>query len=359
MPPTMATAGGGSPAGGGLGWGGGGGGTIGGYLPFEGMGAAANMDFSGNPAALSASYANSYNAALGLNSANYRNILSGYQQTAGNLNAATQQVAGGYGALQEGVLGDLSNAGATQRQAINDTYAREQGSAMQSLINRGLGNTTIQQGVQRGLIYDREKANVSLAEQIANLKASYRSNLGLAGLQYQGQAALQNAAQSNQQLQWMNSVQAPYPDASAYAKLAEMYGASQQAEENRNLQRSLMGGGGQMMGGGYSGIRGSAFGPSWGSVTNPETPGGSFFPLNSLNLGGRLAGGYSGGGSSFMGDAWNSLSGAVAAAPSGGGNSFMGDAWSSIDQAANGYGGGGDWGGDDWSWADDESQWDW
>lgn len=345
----LTAVGGGAPAGLAPNWGGGGGGpTIGGYLPFEGMGAAANMDFSGNPAALSASYANAYNAALGLNSANYRNILSGYQQTAGNLNSATQAVAGGYGRLQTDVLNDLSIAGSTQRQAINDTYAQEQGAAMQKLINRGLGNTTIQQGVQRGLIFDREKANVALAEQIANLKASYRSNLGLAGLQYQGQAAMQNAAQANQQLQWMNTVQAPYPDASAYAKLAEMYGAAQQAEENRNLARSLQGGGSmQGMGGGYSGIRGSAFGPSWGRVVNPDPMGGfvgQSFLVPSMAAS-NLANGYSS--APEYGLAWGQ-----------GGD--WGDSLGQIDAdqlidptggQLQGY--------DDWSWADDESQWDW
>lgn len=269
----IAGGGGGSPAapamsayGGGGGWG------IGGGLNFGGMGAAAGMDFSGNPAALSASYASAYNAALGLNSQNYNNILAGYQQTAGNLNNATNQVAAGYGKLQTDVLNNLSLAGSTERQNINDRYAQEQGSALQSLVNRGLGNTTVQSAVQRGLIYDREKSNVNLAEQIANLKAGYQSNLGLAGLQYQGNAALQNTAQANQQLQWMNSVQAPYPDAGAYAKLAEMYGAAQQAEQNRQLQRDLAsqmsgaarGGGG----GGYSGYMGSPFGPSLGPVNS-------------------------------------------------------------------------------------------
>lgn len=329
--PTLATAGGGGAAapGAGLAWGAGGGGGgwgIGGGLNFAGMGAAANMDFSGNPAALSASYANAYNAALGLNSQNYQNILAGYQQTAGNLNAATQQIVGGYNDLQTGVLNDLSNAGATQRQAINDTYAKEQGAAMQQLINRGLGNTTIQQGVQRGLIYDREKANVSLAEQIANLKASYRSNLGLAGLNYQNQAALQNAAQANQQLQWMNSVQAPYPDAAAYSRLAEMWGAAQEAEKNRALMSQLqsgMGGGGQF-GGGYSGIRGSAFGPSWGRVVNPLA-GDSFAVPPNFGGGGWLGGGIGGG-----------YSDPVNVSPL---------AW----------GGGGDWGGEDYS--DPTGQW--
>lgn len=330
--PTLATAGGGgaAPGGGGLQWGSGGGGggwAIGGNLPFASMGAAANMDFSGNPAALSASYANAYNAALGLNSANYQNILAGYQQTAGNLNAATQQIVGGYNDLQTGVLNDLSNAGATQRQAINDNYAREQGAAMQQLINRGLGNTTIQQGVQRGLIFDREKANVSLAEQIANLKASYRSNLGLAGLSYQNQAAMQNAAQANQQLQWMNSVQAPYPDASAYSRLAEMWGAAQEAEKNRELMRSMGGGmANQQFGGGYSGIRGSAFGPSWGRVVNPDAygSGGGFFGnFTGISAAPSYSGGMSlgdiGQASAAFG-AWN--------APQS--NSFMGSAWDNL-----------------------------
>jgi hypothetical protein len=189
---------------------------------------------------------------------------------------------------------------------------------------------------------------VNLAEQIANLKAGYRSNLGMAGLQYQGNAALQNTAQANQQLQWMNSVQAPYPDAGAYAKLAEMYGASQQAEENRRLQRDLAsqmsgaarGGGG----GGYSGYMGSPFGPSLNPVTSyigPQQTGG---------LGGAGYSTYGGGFFDYTGGGGGGLGGAgldsIYSGASGGGLGWEGVQSTLGGASLGGYGGGGE---DDWS----------
>jgi hypothetical protein len=95
--------------------------------------------------------------------------------------------------------------------------------------------------VQRGISLDQSKAQTALANQIAQLYAGYQSNLGLAGLNYQNQAAMQNTALNSQQLGWMNSVNAGYPQAGMYAQLAQMYGQGQQGAADRAL---LMGGGG-------------------------------------------------------------------------------------------------------------------
>lgn len=256
--------------------------TIGGSLPFNNPG---TIDFSGNPSNLGADYASAYTSALNFNSQNYANVLAGYQATSAQQQAAEQQTQQGYGALQNQVMNTIQGITASQQQAISDSYAQQTGQNNQQLIDRGLGNTTIQQSTDRGLMLDKQKANVALANQQAQLTAGYQSNLGLAGLNYQNQSTLQNSAQNDQQLGWMNSVNAPYPNSGLYAQLAQQYGAAQQANANRSLQAQLasrmMGAAGQGGGGGGQAM-GSAFGPqpsyapqpapsysAFGSGTNP------------------------------------------------------------------------------------------
>src|SRR6185436_14194491 len=185
--------------------------NIGGNLPFSGGGK---------------DYASAYNAALQMNSTNYNNILAGFQQTAAQNQQVQQGIQAGYNRLEGDVLGGIQGIDLAQRQAISDQYARDRGKASQQLINRGLGNSTVQSAIDRGLIYDREKANVALTGQTQGINAQYRSQLGLAGLDYASRAAAANTAQANQQLQWMNSVNAAYPNASMYAQMAQMKGAS-------------------------------------------------------------------------------------------------------------------------------------
>jgi hypothetical protein len=201
---------------------------------------AASMDFSGNPAGLANSYASAYNSSLGMNQQNYNNILQGYQQTQAQQQAAQQGVQQGYGNLSGAVLGGIQGIGASRSQDIASDYARQSGAAAQSLISRGLGNTTIQDSVQRGLAFDKSRADTTLANQMAGLQAGYQSQLGLAGLGYAGQAAAQNTDQANRQLGWMNSVNAGYPDASLYARLAQMYGAGQVGAADRQQQQDAL-----------------------------------------------------------------------------------------------------------------------
>lgn len=199
---------------------------ISGDLPFSGGG----NPFSGDPAS---AYASAYNAALQMNAQNYANIMAGYQGLSQSQASQQNQIMAGYTNLQGQVLGDLSNAGASEKQAIIDQYVADRGQASQQLINRGLGNTTVRNSIDRGLMAQRDKANVALSEQIGNLLASYRSNLGLAGLNYQNQANMQNTNLGLSQLGFMNSVQAPYPDASPYVQMAML---------NAQAKRGLLGG---------------------------------------------------------------------------------------------------------------------
>lgn len=247
------------------------------------FGSAPAFDFSGNPASLGANYQNTYQNALNLNQQNYANILSGFQGTMAAQNQAQNQIQGGYGNLQASVLGGIQGIGASQSQAIADAYARQSGAEAQGLVSRGLGNTTVANSVQHGLMLDKQKADISLANQIAGLQAGYQSNIGLAGLNFGNQANMQNTALANQQLGWMNSVNAPYPNAGMYGQLAQQYGASQQQNRLFDALSAARGGGG-----GQRGIGIGSYVPAGGGFPQRNDFGGSV----SAALGGGGPGAY-------------------------------------------------------------------
>jgi hypothetical protein len=190
--------------------------AIKGDLPFSDVGG--NL-FYGDPAQ---QYKSAYTSALNLNKANYQNILKGYQDTMAEQKHQQDNVVRGYDFLSNSVVNKLYGANQSNIQDINDKYRYDQGRATNQLVNRGLGNTTVQQSVQRGLGYDRAKAVTDSENRFANTIAGYESQIGLARQNYRGGAVRDNTALAGQQLNWMNSIQSPYPDANAYMKIAEM-----------------------------------------------------------------------------------------------------------------------------------------
>lgn len=81
------------------------------------------------------------------------------------------------------VMGTLDNAGAAAGQEITDQYAAQRGNAQQSLLSRGLGNTTVRDSVERGLTYDESKSRVNLANQIAAQRAGYQTHFADLGVE--------------------------------------------------------------------------------------------------------------------------------------------------------------------------------
>jgi len=245
--------------------------NIGGALPFpSGGNAAAGMAAVGGGLGIPGlgqvanQYGQSYQAALQQNQAQYGNILKGYQQLMGNQVANQAPIQQGYADLSKNVLAGIQGVGASQKQAIQDAYAQQSGGLQQSMVNSGLGNTTVTGSMQRGVQLDSQKAQVALANQIAQLNAGYQSNLGLAGLNYQNQANMQNTALGAKQLDWMNSVNFGYPNAQDYNSLFGQAGQFQQMGQNRALQQRLMGIGpngmpqGMGQGGGSAGVMASS-----------------------------------------------------------------------------------------------------
>ncbi len=141
-----------------------------------------------------------YNAMLGNALKSYTAIYGGYSQAAQAQEAAQAQLRQGYQQLQGNVLGGLNNAGAHRSQEIADQYTALAGRQNQDLISRGLGNSTVASSVGRGLGYDQAKAQTQLSGQVADMKAQYLSQLGLAGLRQQGQDYENNTRLRMQQL---------------------------------------------------------------------------------------------------------------------------------------------------------------
>lgn len=220
--------------------------TAGGALPW-GSGGAGALN-STTPGGIAANYSSGYKDALEMNKTNYNNILSGFQGALKSQQAAQASIGSQYAGLTSSVLGGIQQIGNAQSQAISDRYRAESGKANQQLIDRGLGNTTVQSAVTRGNEYDREKAQNSNTEAMAGLRAQYGSQLGLADLAAQREGYQNNTGLLSHQLDWMNSVNAKYPDASMYSGLLQQAG-------QRGAQggpTNLSGGGGGTPGLGYS-----------------------------------------------------------------------------------------------------------
>jgi len=144
-----------------------------------------------------------YNQTLGLNQANYSNILGAYGQGQQNLSATLPGIYGGYGQLGGQVAETLGYGGtpwgvaAPAAQAIARTFAQEQGQTTQGMINAGLGNTTVLPNLQNQNAMMAEQAYGGLGAQLAQTYAGYEANIGMAGLG----ARMQGLGMQNQMTQ--------------------------------------------------------------------------------------------------------------------------------------------------------------
>ena len=248
---------------------------IGGALPFSGGGS---------------SYQEAYNNALAMNSKNYSNIMAGYNQTMANQGGVQQGLNAGYKNLAGDVQNTIQGVDASQRQAITDQYAAARGQSTQDLTNRGLGNTTVASSVNRGLGFDEAKSNIALSNQMAQLQAGYKSQLGLAGLNYGNQANMQNTNLAGRQLDFMNSVSARYPNAGEWNAMSQQAGAASRGGAGTTTNRNIDLTGRYGTGGGLVGSSTGQNSP--GMQPNLSSGSGFSSPLGSGSGGG---GGYGGG----------------------------------------------------------------
>lgn len=129
-----------------------------------------------------------YQDYLGQAQSQYSAVIAGYNQALSYQASTAASIQQGYNQLNQDVLGDLNRAGTTRSQEIADRYTGEAGRSMQGLVSRGLGNTTVQNAIGRGLTLDEQKAQNENMERVGGLRAQYRTQIGLSGLGYRGQA---------------------------------------------------------------------------------------------------------------------------------------------------------------------------
>lgn len=287
---------------------------IGGNLNFT-PGGNPLLGAAGGLPGLAMNYGASYNSALQANQTSYNNILQGYQTNMANMGQGLSSVGNQYGSLMGGIQNTLgANYGvpgvngawgiaAPAASAINKLYSAQTGqqfdaqgnptgtptggSIAQQLINSGLGKSTAMTDANRGAFADYGNAIGSLGANLAQTYAGYQANIGEAYLGQRNQATMALANEGDKQLNWMNSIQIPYPNASLYAQLYQQQGQASQAAAAQQQQMDIFrmglgrgggGGGGASVGaaprGGTYGSGGGGF-PSGGAGTSVGGPSGS------------------------------------------------------------------------------------
>lgn len=124
----------------------------------------------------------------------YQNVLSGMQQGYG---ALSQNVLGGYGSLLAQGMTNAANYGLTEQAKIQNAYLQQRSQQDQGLLDRGLGNTTIQNSVNTGLLQNEQLNLTNAREQAAGLRNQTLAQFGLP--LYGAEAQLGEAGLSAQQ----------------------------------------------------------------------------------------------------------------------------------------------------------------
>jgi hypothetical protein len=161
-------------------------------------------------------------------------LAQGYGGLAGELdrrNAALRgETMGGYADLLRSAMSETDRLGTTERQRIADQYAQATASGKQSLMSRGLGNTTVQDSLDRGLLADRSRAENDLAERVQSQRLGVLNAFGnplvQAGERLGTQGIGQYAGTIGQQL---GAQQAYGQQALAGQQALGLYGLGQQA----------------------------------------------------------------------------------------------------------------------------------
>jgi hypothetical protein len=194
-------------------------------------------------------------------------VIGGYNQQIADSRAASaqgySQLEADYGALTADALATrqrnmdrINQYGNSMRQDLDIANQQRLAKARQSAIQRGLGNTTIQDSLVRGQNFDNTRQQLALEDQLLQNRIATDSQLSGA---YQG--ALQTRAQglntqrninvdrdnalAQSQLGYIGGIQDDMQGfqnvANLYTSLWQMQNANQQAEANRRAQNSMYG----------------------------------------------------------------------------------------------------------------------
>lgn len=200
--------------------------------------ASSSGSYTGQNAHLLSLYVDQYNNAVGQQTANYNNILNAYGLTLGNTQSAAARIAQGYSGLNSTVQGQLAGAEASQRQDIADAYSRQQGSTIGSAVSRGLGNTTVLDSMQRGNLADKQRADIALTGQMANLRAGYTGQFGSQGLAAQSQQMGIQGALGGQLLGTLGGYRQPLPEWAPNESRSSSQSTSESATDSAQVQIS-------------------------------------------------------------------------------------------------------------------------
>lgn len=125
------------------------------------------------------------------NDQTYQSILNGYKQQQQQFDASSAAVNQGYNQMIQANQG----YGASQQLALQQAYDRNTAATQQSMISRGLGNTSVLDSAQRGNMYDYQNSNLTLQDQLLQRQQGLQqAQLGYAAQAQQGSAALQGQA---------------------------------------------------------------------------------------------------------------------------------------------------------------------
>lgn len=147
--------------------------------------------------------------------------------------ARQQQVIGGYDHLQADALATrdrnmarVDQYGASARQDLDIKNRQAMAAARQSAIQRGLGNTTIYDSLQRGQQFDNTRQHLALEDQLLQNRISTDSNLS-AAYQQMGDRRLGYIGGIQEDMSAFNSV------ANLYSQGLQMQNSNQQAALDR------------------------------------------------------------------------------------------------------------------------------
>lgn len=159
---------------------------------------------------------NSYAAAAQLNRDLFNAQQQGWAQNLAQYQAGMQGVTSGWQNLTGQAMGLLRGTNRANLQDIANKYTALSGQMSNQMIDRGLGNSTVQQAMQIGLRQSQAREATRSRGEFGQLLANTLGSLGGAGLAAQERGVSGASDIYRGYLGFLNSVNAPYPQGSMY-----------------------------------------------------------------------------------------------------------------------------------------------
>ena len=172
----------------------------------------------------------------------YNSVISGYKSTLAQQQQQQQGIISGYNDLQKNVLGGLAGSSAAEQQDIAEQYKVAGDKTISGMIGKGLYNSTLADSYANRLNLDQARAQNDRANKFATTAADKTTQLGLAGLGYQGQALNSNMQFAGQGLQYAG--QGAFQIGNLAQNVAQMQGQqdfqnAQLAQQNEQFNKQI------------------------------------------------------------------------------------------------------------------------